>query len=261
MTRKATDLAPLLKILAGDKAKNLKLDEKVAVKNIKVYYQDNCLNTKIVSPVDSTLKRVLKEAASHLSTVCDTKVKNVEFKKMAISSKIWLASMNIKDSLSFMERLTGKNSMLNVILEIVKCAFGQSNHTFVALMTSVIEKIGPQAGSKEHGKMLKLRQELEDEFRELLGDDGVFLYPTHPTAAPFHNEPLLKMHNFNYTAIINVLGFPATHIPMGLNDEGLPIGIQVVATWNNDRLCLAVAEELERKFGGWIDPSSSKKDN
>lgn len=261
MTRKASDLLPLLKIISGENAKNLKLDEKVDLKKIKVYYQKDCLNTKLVSAVDPKIKQALTNAASHFSRICDSEVENVVFTKMIISSKIWLASMNIKDSLSFMERLMGTNNVFQAIIEVFKCIFGLSNYTFIALMTSLIEKTGPQAGTKEHQNALKLRQELEDEFRELLGDNGVLLYPTHPTGAPYHNEPIVRMHNFNYTAIINVLGFPATHIPMGMNDEGLPIGIQVISNWNNDRLCLAVAEELERKFGGWIDPSTNKKEN
>jgi fatty acid amide hydrolase 2 len=44
---------------------------------------------------------------------------------------------------------------------------------------------------------------------------------------------------------------PVTQVPMGLNSQGLPTGVQVVATRNRDRHCIAVAEELEKEFGGW----------
>lgn len=40
---------------------------------------------------------------------------------------------------------------------------------------------------------------------------------------------------------------------MGLKN-GLPLGIQVVAAPNQDRLCFAVARELERTFGGYVPP-------
>lgn len=43
-------------------------------------------------------------------------------------------------------------------------------------------------------------------------------------------------------------------IPLGLDSKGLPLGIQAVAARNRDRHCLAVAEELERAFGGWTAP-------
>jgi len=89
----------------------------------------------------------------------------------------------------------------------------------------------------------------------MLGDDGIFIYPTHPTPAPYHNEPLIKPFNFSYSGIFNVLGLPATHCPMGLNSRGLPIGIQVVAGPDQDRLTLAMAVELEKAFGGWVPPS------
>lgn len=47
---------------------------------------------------------------------------------------------------------------------------------------------------------------------------------------------------------------PACQIPLGLGSEGVPLGLQVVANYNNDRLCLAVACELEKAFGGWKAP-------
>lgn len=42
-----------------------------------------------------------------------------------------------------------------------------------------------------------------------------------------------------------------TQVPMGLKN-GLPVGIQVVAAPYQDRLCIAVAKELERAFGGYV---------
>jgi fatty acid amide hydrolase 2 len=30
-----------------------------------------------------------------------------------------------------------------------------------------------------------------------------------------------------YTMVFNVLGLPSTHVPLGLNKDGIPIGIQV----------------------------------
>lgn len=95
---------------------------------------------------------------------------------------------------------------------------------------------------------------LEKDFVEMLGKTGIFLYPTHPRTAPFHHQPLLMPFNFAYTAIFNALGLPATHVPLGFDKQGLPLGIQVVSSHYNDHLCLAVAQELERAFGGWVCP-------
>jgi len=68
-------------------------------------------------------------------------------------------------------------------------------------------------------------------FQDVLGDDGIFLYPTHPTAAYYHNQMFTKTGGVMYTMVFNVLGLPSTHVPLGLNKDGIPIGIQVSTVW------------------------------
>jgi amidase len=49
-------------------------------------------------------------------------------------------------------------------------------------------------------------------------------------------------------------GLPATSIPVGLSPEGLPIGVQIVGPWLEDRTPLALAALIEREFGGFVPP-------
>lgn len=42
------------------------------------------------------------------------------------------------------------------------------------------------------------------------------------------------------------LGFPAINIPTTKNDDGLPMGLQLVGKWNTDESLLAWAEEIEK---------------
>ncbi len=65
---------------------------------------------------------------------------------------------------------------------------------------------------------------------------------------------LTSMFDWVYTAIWNVMGFPATQVPLGLGRDGVPLGVQVVAAPGNDHVTIAVALELERAFGGWVRP-------
>jgi fatty acid amide hydrolase 2 len=108
--------------------------------------------------------------------------------------------------------------------------------------------------AEKAAKMRKITQELDEEIAELLGDDGVLFYPSTTYTAPFHYAAFIQVYNFHYWSLLNVLHLPATQVPLGLNSQGLPLGIQVVAAKNQDRLCLAVAEELDREFGGWVAP-------
>ncbi|XP_008486264.1 fatty-acid amide hydrolase 2-A-like isoform X3 [Diaphorina citri] len=57
--------------------------------------------------------------------------------------------------------------------------------------------------------------------------------------------------------LANVIGFPSTNVPLGLGSNGLPVGLQVMAGPNQDRLCLAVAKKLEDIFYGWTMPNST----
>ena len=65
-----------------------------------------------------------------------------------------------------------------------------------------------------------------------------------------HNEPT----PFNYTSYYNLLGWPVAVVRCGASPEGLPIGVQVVTRpWRED-VALAVAQYLEKTFGGWESP-------
>jgi fatty acid amide hydrolase 2 len=58
------------------------------------------------------------------------------------------------------------------------------------------------------------------------------------------------------TAVFNLLGLPVTEVPLGLNDAGIPLGVQVAAGRDRDHVAIAAALELERAFGGWVSPGS-----
>ena len=53
---------------------------------------------------------------------------------------------------------------------------------------------------------------LKAAMEELLGKDGVLLYPSHPTPAPYHGQPLTRPFNFAYTGVFNILGLPVTQV-------------------------------------------------
>jgi Asp-tRNA(Asn)/Glu-tRNA(Gln) amidotransferase A subunit family amidase len=60
---------------------------------------------------------------------------------------------------------------------------------------------------------------------------------------------------WSYTEWFNLLGTPAAAIPFGRSNEGLPIGVQIVARPWEEELVLAVAAELEAQRGAWQAPA------
>ena len=57
-----------------------------------------------------------------------------------------------------------------------------------------------------------------------------------------------------WPGVATLPGLPATEIPLGLSHEGLPIGVQIVGPWLEDRTPLKLAELIEREFGGFTPP-------
>lgn len=94
--------------------------------------------------------------------------------------------------------------------------------------------------------------------QNLLGDRGVLILPTFHTNAPCFNTFLFNITSIDILLLFNILGFPATHIPLGLNFNGMPIGFQVIAAPYQDKLCLQIAGEMEATFQGWVPPLPHK---
>ncbi|XP_077268343.1 fatty-acid amide hydrolase 2-B [Temnothorax americanus] len=255
MCRYAQDLTLILKIIADKNADLLKLNQKVDISKIKLYYMEDDGGQYLISPVDPEIKAAMKRVVNYFEKAHKIKATKLNIKMLKKSTAFWLANMACKDEKDFSYELTNRKGQLNIWLEFIKWMLFMSNHTLIALFTAMFEKFGIKHGSEKHVRLMQQSKDLYQEFKDILGEDGVFLYPTHPTAAPMHHEPLCKPFNFSYTAIINVLGLPATACPLGLNKQGLPIGIQVVAGLYQDHLTFAIAEELERGFGGWVPPA------
>jgi amidase len=53
-------------------------------------------------------------------------------------------------------------------------------------------------------------------------------------------------------AILN--GLPATTMPIGHDERGLPIGVQIIGNYLEDRTTIAFAGLIEREFGGFTPP-------
>lgn len=240
--------------MAGEKSSKLKLNEPVNVGKLKVYYQFSS-DSLLVDPVDKDITEALKKVVEYLKVKHNVNAEEKKIELLKKSVPIWMNTM--KEKKKYEEHIMVNHGVFAIIVEMFKNIIGCSGNTLIGLITALSDHTGAEYGDEKYKYHVALKEKLEKEFAEMLGDDGVFLYPTHPTPALYHNEPLMRPFNFSYTGIINCLGLPATSVPLGLGREGLPIGIQVVSNLNNDRLCFAVAEELEKGFGGWIEPQKS----
>ncbi|XP_001375446.2 fatty-acid amide hydrolase 2 [Monodelphis domestica] len=261
MCRYAEDLEPMLRVMAGPGIHKLKLDKKVPLQKIKFYWMEHDGGSLLVSPVEPELLQVQKKVVRHLETVLGASVQHVQLRQMKYSYQIWVTVMSArnqdgKEAVKFLELLGDHGKPVWPLWELMKWFLGMSTHTIPSIGLGLMESV-LKHDHQTNTKFEKLRQTLWSDLVDMLGNNGVFLYPSHPKVAPKHHFPLTRPFNFSYTGIFNALGLPVTQCPLGLSSQGLPLGIQVVAGPFNDHLTLAVAQYLEKSFGGWVCPGKA----
>ena len=254
--RRAKDLMPLLRIIAGPDGKDpdtepMELGEPKDVqwKDRRVYVLPN-LGARLSVGPDLDQDVALKRAA----LVFEGKGAIVEewrSERFRDAVLIWGAMLaDGRTGPSFGEML-GQGQAPDYALEFGLSVVGMSKFTFPALVFGAAEKF---IKGTDDDKFIAAGNALKRELHELLGDDAILLAPTHPRAAPKHNWPLLRPFDFIYTGIFNVLEVPATACPMGLGSLRMPVGVQAVGPIGGDHLTIAAALLLESETGGWAPP-------
>ncbi|MFC3776012.1 amidase family protein [Mycolicibacterium holsaticum] len=71
---------------------------------------------------------------------------------------------------------------------------------------------------------------------------------------PFGDESRSYFDLFGWVGLATVAYLPATAVPVGRTAEGLPVGLQVVGPYLEDRTTLMVARHLEQLLGGFVAP-------
>ncbi|MGC2778561.1 MAG: amidase family protein, partial [Bradyrhizobium sp.] len=111
------------------------------------------------------------------------------------------------------------------------------------------------------------RARLRTQWRTLFDGFDAVICPIMPTPAyPHDHSPDQEQRRISidgvdhcysdqlaWPGIATLPGLPATAIPLGLAD-GLPVGVQIVGPWLEDRTPLKLAELIEREFGGFVPP-------
>ena len=62
------------------------------------------------------------------------------------------------------------------------------------------------------------------------------------------------MEHLFWAGLASSAYLPATAVPVGRTPDGLPVGMQVIAPYLEDRTALAFASHLEDVVGGFVPP-------
>ena len=248
ITRHAIDLMPVLQIIAGPdtadpftRAVVLGDPETVALQGLSVVLGDD---TTLI-PMRREIRAARERAAEDLARR-GAEVRRVSLRSMRRATELFLtAAAEVGGRLGSI--IAAESST-----ESVGAALRQAvSHNTMTALTLIGERIPrPERAIR---RSLAAGRALTEEVDAIVGS-GVMLHAPFRSTAPRHRATIAQPWLQTPCSVFNLLGLPATQVPLGLSHRGLPVGVQVVAGRDRDHVAIAVAMALEQSFGGWKPP-------
>jgi len=262
MTRCASDLALSLDVLAGPDEEREGIGYQLIlpparsedIRNFRVLVVD----THPLMPTNNAVRTAIQGLAQRLSKL-GAKVadKSASLPSLADSARLYMRLLDAarssrlsSDAFIEAERRSAALSAADDSLEAERMRGTTINHR---------EWLAADA------KRLQLQHQWHALFREF----DVVVYPSAavPAFPQDHSEPIearrLDIDGQAYPYLeacfiwadpATTCGLPATAVPIGRSETGLPIGVQIIGPYLEDRTTIAFAGLLEREFGGFISP-------
>ena len=102
-------------------------------------------------------------------------------------------------------------------------------------------------------KALRTKALIKQEFDQAFEKYDVILAPAAPYTAPKIGEslkdPLAMYLGDIYTISVNLAGLPGISVPCGKDDNGLPIGVQLIGDCFNEKKLIQTAYAYEQARG------------
>jgi fatty acid amide hydrolase 2 len=257
LARRAEDLMPLLRILAGPDEHDggcvdMELgDAGVDVASLRVFV----VADEDAGPrADRELRDAQQNAAYALASL-GARVVTRRLGSLAGSLHAWEGLVTEAGGIP-VASLLGNGARISLLAELLRLLIGRSVHAPTPIVAGLALRIAGLFPARMR-RLAESGRALRAELEALLGNDGVLLVASARGIPPRHSElrGRLALLYFPYCAVFNVLEFPVTQVPLGTSAEhGMPLGVQVAAGRGRDHLTIAVACALERACGGWSPP-------
>ena len=251
LCRYVEDVLPILRVLAGPDGKDpvcqpmpLLSPRQVPIPSLRVFSWPGGGSIQV--------RPVMREAVDR----CAAALRSEGAKEGTLSGRdldsgfiLWASALQAANPDGY-ESVVAGDKGLSVLRELLLYPFGRSNFVLPTLVTMLSESILrrlPIGFDALLSRLDRLRAELDAQ----LGTTGVIIHPPYSRPAPRHKLALLTPFDAACTALFNVLGYAVTVVPVGFDEEGMPVAVQVISRRGNDHLTLAAAAVLERHFGGF----------
>ena len=223
---------------------NDKLDQKIKI-GIPSDYLKN-VSGDILSQIENTKKALIK----HNVEFVDVEFKTTEY---ALSTYYILApaeaSSNLAryDGIRYGVREDGK-SLDDIYLNSRTKGFGDEVTRRILIGAYVLS-----AGYYDayYRQAQKVRRLIKDDFQRIFNNVDFILTPTTPNEAfkiGDKLDPISMYKNDIYTVPTSLAGLPGISIPSGLSTNGLPLGIQFIGNYFEEKKLLQIAALAEKEL-------------
>lgn len=99
-------------------------------------------------------------------------------------------------------------------------------------------------------KAMQVRTKIIDQFNSLFEDCDLIITPTTTTGAfkfGAKSDPIEMYKTDLLTVSANLAGLPAISIPCGFDENGLPLGLQIIGPQRKDADVLSMAQDIQNK--------------
>jgi aspartyl-tRNA(Asn)/glutamyl-tRNA(Gln) amidotransferase subunit A len=223
---------------------NDKLDQKIKIGIPSDYLKD--VSGDILSQIENAKKALIK----HNVEFVDVEFKTTEY---ALSTYYILApaeaSSNLAryDGIRYGVREDGK-SLDDIYLNSRTKGFGDEVTRRILIGAYVLS-----AGYYDayYRQAQKVRRLIKDDFQRIFNDVDFILTPTTPNEAfkiGDKLDPISMYKNDIYTVPTSLAGLPGISIPSGLSSNGLPLGIQFIGNYFEEKKLLQIAALAEKEL-------------
>ena len=251
IARRAEDLIVLLRAMAGPDGEDelvepMELGDPtgVALEGLRVVVSES----GTLGPTGPELALARERAAGALAAA-GARIERVDTRSMRRALQIYLATA-ATTGITMSDLLESAGAEVPTMRHLVRRG---GPHTAPTRISIVVERLARRLPERRWRRMAAAHESFKRELSDVIGD-GVLLHPPAPKVAPRHGGTVGRLWWIHPCLVFNLTGLPVTQVPLGLNDDGLPLGVQVAARRGSDHVTVAVAQELERVFGGWTPP-------
>ena len=210
-------------------------------------YRIDGMNEEVASYWDKAAE-ILKEAGAEVVSISLPHTKYALPTYYVIAPAEASSNLARYDGIRYGNRVTG-NSLDELYINTRTAGFGKEVKRRILIGTYVLS-----AGYYDayYLKAQKVRRLIKNDFDEAFKNCDVILTPTSPIE-PFAigdkkmlENPINMYLNDVFTVSVNLAGLPAMSLPIGLSQNGLPLGMQLIGKAFDEGTIFKTAYQLER---------------